>query len=82
MGAVSYRWFPVYVHVFSHPHGSSVPLFVRSQYVQLHSTLVGRREQTDIVSSDLFCVRGMSTEGTGGLGSHSLVNQWRVNLDI
>lgn len=82
-GTVSYRCFPLFpVHVCSPPHGSSATLFVRKQYVRLHSTLVSRREQTDIVSSDLFCLCGMSTEATGGLASDTLVSQWRVNLDI
>lgn len=74
MGTVSSRWFPVDVHVCSRPLGSTAPLFVWSQYARLHSTLVGRREQTDIVGSDLFCVWGMSTEAAGGFGSHSLTS--------
>lgn len=48
----------------------------RIAYARLHSMLVGRREQTDIVSSDLFpCAVRMSTEATGGFASHSLVSQ-------
>lgn len=44
--------------------------------------LVGRREQTDIVSSDLLRVLGMWAEATGGLGSHSSVSQQQVYFDI